>query len=115
MSPCPLVAARQNASRNRAAARIRFVAADVIAEPPRGRFDLVCANLYGPLLLEAAPVLAAATRRTLLLSGIREIEADTVADAYAAEGLEETVRDGDGEWCGLEFSRLTPRRRSREA
>ncbi|MBU4460646.1 MAG: 50S ribosomal protein L11 methyltransferase [Verrucomicrobia bacterium] len=113
--PQALAAARKNALRNRTAAHIRFAAADVIAESPRGRFDLVCANLYGPLLLEAAPALAAATRRTLLLSGIRELEADTVADAYAAEGLAETVRDGDGEWCGLEFTRLTPRRRSREA
>ncbi len=100
-----LAAARQNARRNRAAARVRFVEADILAGAPRGRFDLVCANLYGPLLLESARALAAVTRHVLILSGIREIEADAVAGAYAAEGLSETVRDGDGEWCGMEFVR----------
>jgi ribosomal protein L11 methyltransferase len=103
-----LAAARQNARRNRTGARIRFAEADILAGAPRGRFDLVCANLYGPLLLESARALAAATRHILVLSGIREIEADAVAEAYAAEGLVETVRDGDGEWCGLEFVRPRP-------
>jgi len=108
--PQALEAARDNARRNRTGARIRFAVADILAGAPRGRFDLVCANLYGPLLLESARALAAATRHTLLLSGIREIEADAVADAYAAEGLSEIVRDGDGEWCGLEFTRPAHRR-----
>ncbi|MCZ7592900.1 MAG: 50S ribosomal protein L11 methyltransferase [Kiritimatiellae bacterium] len=68
---------------------------------PKGRFDVVCANVYSRLLIEAAPALAQATRHWLLLSGIREFELDSVAETFMALGGQETVRDGDGEWGGL--------------
>ncbi len=102
--------ARENARRNRAADRIRFEVADVLRRPPGGRYDLVVANLYGRLLARAAAALAAVTRRYLVVSGLREEEGDEVAAALAAEGLEEVLRDGDGEWCGMEFRRRTVRR-----
>ena len=65
----------------------------------------MCANLHGRLLVAAAPRLAAACRAVLVASGIREDEVDAVAAAFAATGLRERVRDGDGEWCGLVFER----------
>ena len=103
--PRAVAHARDNLRRNRLTGRVRLRVADALARPPRGTYDLVVANLYGGLLVRLADVLAAATRRTLILSGIREVEADEVAVAFQSRGLDERVRDGDGEWCGLEFRR----------
>ncbi len=102
-----LAQARKNAKRNRVLDRIRFRAADILASPPRKRFDAVCANLYGGLLIRAAEALTSAARDRLILSGIREAEADAVAEAYVARGAREIERDGDGEWCGMTFD-LSP-------
>lgn len=102
---------RSNARCNRVGPRIRAVAGDALGGLPPGVFDLVAANLYGHLLLQIARPLARAARRRLVVSGVREEEADAVAEALVAEGLEETVRDGDGEWCGMEFRRRVRRRR----
>lgn len=68
-------------------------------------FDLVCANLYGSLLIKAAPTLWNATGLYLALSGIRETEVDNVAGTFLDLGATEVVRDGDGEWAGLLFKR----------
>ncbi len=97
--------ARANARRNRVADRIRFSVRDFTTDGlPKGRFDIVCANVYSRLLIDAAPALARATRRYIVMSGIREPELDAVAETYHALGLRETARDGDGEWSGLLFS-----------
>ncbi len=93
-----------NMRRNRTGRQIKSSVCDLERDSfPKGRFDVVCANVYSRLLIEAAPALANATRHYLVLSGIRESELDSVADAFAAQGGQETVRDGDGEWGGLVF------------
>jgi len=97
--------ARINIRLNRLERRIRLLAGDVTRSLPSGRFDVVCANLYARLLVDAAPALAAAAARYLVLSGMREPEADEVADAFLALGARETARDGDGDWCGLVLER----------
>jgi ribosomal protein L11 methyltransferase len=91
-----------NAARNGVEGKIRFFQADVLepgwhVEPA----DLVCANILTSVLLEAAPLIKRATRKRMLLSGIREIEADAVADTFVQLGCREISRDGDGKWCGL--------------
>ncbi len=97
--------ARQNVRRNRAARAVRLAVRDLAADGfPKGRFDIVCANVYSRLLIEAAPGLARATRRHLVVSGIREHELDGVADAFIPGGAREVVQDGDGEWGGLVLS-----------
>jgi ribosomal protein L11 methyltransferase len=97
--------ARENVRRNRASAAIRLSVRDMEKDGlPRGPFDVVTANVYSRLLIEAAPALARATRRHLVLSGIREFELDSVAEAFMAQGGQEVARDGDGEWGGLVFS-----------
>ncbi len=78
---------------------------DVITDPPPGQFDLVCANLFAPLLIQAAPVLWAATQTYLVLSGIRESEGDAVANTFMDLGARERIRDGDGDWVGLLFEK----------
>ncbi len=103
--PQAVAQARANARRNRVGARVRINARDLAASGlPKGRFDLVCANVYSRLLIEAAPALARAARAHVAMSGIREPELDGVAEAFLALGMRETVRDGDGEWGGLVFS-----------
>ena len=62
---------------------------------------LVFANILTGLLLQAEPKLIGATQKRLVLSGIREIEADAIADTFVQYGMHETSRDGDGEWCGI--------------
>ena len=98
---------RKNAILNRLGAkRIRFFEADVLAhgwETPAA--DIVCANILTPILIQAAPALWRATRRQLMLTGIRETEGDSVAQAFHELGAREILRDGDGEWCGLVFAR----------
>ena len=99
--PQALVHARANLRRNRVLGRVTLAVHDLLQDPPPGRFDLVCANVYGQVLLEAAPVLARCTKRHLVLSGLREDELDGVAEAYRTLGGREIVRDGDGQWGGL--------------
>ena len=91
-----------NAARNGVKERIRFFQADVLdpawcAKPA----DLVCANILTSVLLDSAPLIKRAAKKRILLSGIREIEADAVADTFIQLGCREVSRDGDGQWCGL--------------
>lgn len=91
-----------NALRNGLENRIHFFQADVLkpgwnAKPA----DLVCANILTSVLLEAAPMLKRAANKRILLSGIREIEADAVANTFMELGCKEVSRDGDGKWCGI--------------
>jgi ribosomal protein L11 methyltransferase len=93
--------ARANLAMNRLTRRVKLAVLDITQEAPRGRYDLVLANVYGRILVECAPTLARCATRYLVLSGIREPEVDGVADAYLALGGREIVRDGDGQWAGL--------------
>ncbi|MDF7798098.1 50S ribosomal protein L11 methyltransferase [Pontiellaceae bacterium B1224] len=91
-----------NAERNGVENRIHFFQADVLqpgwyAKPA----DLVCANILTSVLLDAAPLIKRAATKRILLSGIREIEADAVADTFIQLGCKEVSRDGDGQWCGI--------------
>ncbi len=92
----------ENAVRNGVGGKINFFQADVLepgwySEPA----DLVCANILTSVLLDAAPLIKRSTKKRILLSGIREIEADAVADTFVQLGCREVSRDGDGQWCGL--------------
>jgi len=92
----------ENAERNEVGGKINFFQADVLeqgwySEPA----DLVCANILTSVLLDAAPLIKRSAKKRILLSGIREIEADAVADTFVLLGCREVSRDGDGQWCGL--------------
>ena len=92
----------ENAARNGVDGKINFFQANVLepgwySEP----VDLVCANILTSVLLEAAPLIKRSAKKRILLSGIREIEADAVADTFVQLGCREIARDGDGQWCGL--------------
>ncbi len=101
---------RENAALNRLGkGRIRFYSADVLKpEWMRRPADVVCANILTHILIEAAPLLWRATKKRLILTGIRELEGDAVAGAFVAGGAREILRDGDGEWCGIVLGRSQP-------
>lgn len=83
---------------------IRFVQANVLGKGwGRPAFDVVCANILAHILIASAPALLRATRKRLILAGIREVEADDVANTFLSLGAREITRDGDGIWCGLVF------------
>jgi ribosomal protein L11 methyltransferase len=95
----------ENALRNGVEGKIDFFFHDVLE---RGWFkepvDLVCANILTSVLIEAAPLIIRSCKKRLILSGIREVEADGVADTFVQFGCRELSRDGDGQWCGLVLS-----------
>lgn len=68
------------------------------------KYDMVCANIYSSLLIDNAATLLRVTKSWLLLTGIREVELDGVADTFVQLGGREIVRDCDGEWGGLVFA-----------
>jgi ribosomal protein L11 methyltransferase len=92
----------QNAARNGVAGKIHFFQADLLEPGWNAKpVDLVCANILTSVLLDAAPLIRRAARKRILLSGIREVEADAVAETFIQLGGREVARDGDGQWCGL--------------
>ncbi len=92
----------ENAARNGVDGKIHFFQADVLQPGWNSKpADLVCANILTSVLLQAAPMLKRAAKKRLLLSGIREIEADAVAGTFMELGCKEVSRDGDGKWCGI--------------
>ena len=111
--PVCVAKSRENARLNHLGKdRIRFYQADVMGRDwPGHSADVVCANILTNILIEAAPALWQATRKRLILTGIRETEGDAVAQAFLALGARETLRDGDGEWCGLVVEHPRPGKR----
>lgn len=103
--PRALAQARENAVLNGQAHAVEWCESDITVDPPDETFDIVCANLFSGLLIDCAPVLWRATRDKLVITGIREVEVDGVADTYAHLGGMEKTRDGDGEWAGIVFER----------
>jgi len=97
---------RENFVLNGVDGQIELITADILADRPNGSFDLVCANVYISILIEAAPVIVGCTKNYVVLSGIRDPELDSVAVTYAGLGCEEIFRDGNGEWGGLAFRKI---------
>ncbi len=92
----------ENAARNGVEGKIHFFQADVLEQGWNAKpADIVCANILTSVLLDAAPLIKRAAKKRILLSGIREIEADAVAETFIQLGCREVSRDGDGQWCGL--------------
>lgn len=91
----------ENAAANGVGERIEFFQHDISEGWGRGMADIVCANIYASLLIDNAATLLRMTRQCLLLTGIREVEVDGVADTFVRLGGREIVRDCGGEWAGL--------------
>ncbi|ATD81277.1 MULTISPECIES: 50S ribosomal protein L11 methyltransferase [Desulfovibrio] len=70
---------------------------------PGKTYDLVLANILARPLIELAPLIVQACKpgACLVLSGLLEIQADSVEAAYTAQCLPRPRRVLDGEWCAL--------------
>lgn len=90
-----------NAEENGVADRCEFGFCDILAGWEHGSYEVVCANIISGVLMMAAETLYDLTDKFLILAGIREEEADAVADCYVRLGGKEIMRDGDGEWAGI--------------
>ncbi len=101
--PVAIAQANENLLLNGITDGIRCEVMDLAQSWPGQRFDLVIANIYGGLLIELAPRLLRAAAKTLILSGIRAIEAEAVSSVFAQLGCREISSSSDHEWCGLWF------------
>jgi len=94
-----------NAEANGVAEQTEFRPHDITNGWPMDEtYDVVCANIYASLLIDNAATLLRVTKNYLLLTGIREVELDGVADTFVRLGGKEIVRDCDREWSGLVIS-----------
>jgi ribosomal protein L11 methyltransferase len=77
---------------------VMFRRLNVLEWKPDRRWPVVTANVYGPVLIQAAPQIARAVERggILIISGILREQADDVLAAFRAQGLaiERVVRKG---------------------
>jgi ribosomal protein L11 methyltransferase len=74
---------------------------DLLREPPPA-MPVVVGNLLRQLLLRLARALIEPPK-VLIAGGLLATEADEIAAAFAARGLAERRRLGDGEWAALEL------------
>lgn len=74
------------------------------------RFDVVVANILGPVLAALAPRLAGALAPggVLLLSGFTAAEAPALRAAFEALGLEVALQARDGEWVVVQLASTAP-------
>lgn len=101
--------ARANARSNRVARAVRIFRADLSALPQRAarRFDVVCANLTTPLLLQERRRIAARVlpEGALVLAGILHSEFASVVRAFRALGLRLSRARVRGQWQSGTFVR----------
>jgi ribosomal protein L11 methyltransferase len=99
--------ARENAQRNRVAARVKISRGDVTRLSGRAarKYDLVCANLISNLLVaERKRIIArVAPNGTLVLAGILQSEFDSVRGAFESEGMKLIRRRDEKEWASGAF------------
>jgi ribosomal protein L11 methyltransferase len=99
--PDAVDAAIANLTLNGGPAGVSFRVADLAAEPPGPRADIVLANLTGALIVREAGALVAAARPggRLVISGVLDAERDDVAEAFPAAHIDWEARED--EWVGL--------------
>lgn len=95
----------ENAAANGVADKTAFRQHDITDGWADEKYDIVCANIYSTLLIDNVATLLSVAGKYLMLTGIREMELDGVADAFSRLGGREIVRDSDNEWGGLVFAR----------
>ncbi len=99
----------ENALENRALNNVApedFRVAEGGVDVAADSYGCILANiLAAPLKALAAPIAARlAPGGALILSGLLDIQADSVAEAYKAQGMGEPLRLRNGEWAALVWS-----------
>ena len=107
--PTAIRVARANAQQNGVQKMVRFRRLDLTRATVSSlsAYDLVCANLETPLLIEHAPRIGRCLKPggTLVLAGILAAQFDTVERVYAGLGLECVIARTENEWRSGAFCR----------
>lgn len=100
-----VTASRENAASNGAKARfLHFALGPLGEDAPKydeleeKKYDLVVANILGPLLIRFAPQIDRFAGKRLVISGILDEIYPEVLSSYAALGFKEVSRKTLGEW-----------------
>ena len=103
--------ARENEALNFSAPLIRWRRADVRRLRAKSTYDLVLANLFSGILVEAAPQItgSVASSGQLWLSGILHSQQKEVVAAYRAEGLKLKRTIHRGKWLLLQWKKAGDR------
>ncbi|WP_045387228.1 50S ribosomal protein L11 methyltransferase [Falsirhodobacter sp. alg1] len=102
--------AKANVSINNLEGRVACYEAAGFANPDlqaAAPFDLIFANILKGPLLELAPDMArhAAPGGTVILSGLLVVQAESIIEAYEAQGFRLAHREDLGEWSALTLTR----------
>jgi ribosomal protein L11 methyltransferase len=100
--PLALTTAKRNARANRIR-NIEFVLADVLKSKVRGKFDIITANLFSDILIEALPTWSRHLKPggSLILSGILRSQERAVATALRRNGFAVQTVQRRGRWSAL--------------
>lgn len=91
--------ARENAEANDVGNQITFRVGSVDETSPSA--DLVCANLTADVISPLLPTLLKLTCGKLILSGILDIQSESLLDQLHASGISDVEVTQDGEWVCL--------------
>jgi ribosomal protein L11 methyltransferase len=107
--PMAIRVARKNAAANKVTG-VQFRRFDVTQWTPPRTWPVVLANVYGPILIEAASRIAGAVKPggTLILSGILTEQADAVAKAFRAEKIRFLRKVRKGKWVTFLTTKSAP-------
>lgn len=105
IDPVAVDNARENAALNRVEDRLELGTGSVDSLPGDRAFDCILANILANPLIDMAEAICRRLARpgVLVLSGILVEQADRVAAAYVAEGLDAPHVSHSGEWALLVF------------
>ena len=112
IDPVAIEVARSNIMLNGCGSRVRAFVVDGV---PRGRFDLIVANILAGPLLQLAPAIrrAVAPGGVIVLSGLLTWQADEVVAAYVAQGFALQRNNRIAGWSALTLVRRDVRRAPR--
>jgi ribosomal protein L11 methyltransferase len=108
LDPASVRVARANAVQNRVENRVRITRRDLARLPSssRIRYDLICANLTGELLVQELPIILARLKQGagLVLAGILKAQFGVVRRACSSAGLKMTRCQVKNEWQSALFT-----------
>jgi ribosomal protein L11 methyltransferase len=109
--PLAIATAKRNARANRIR-NIVFVLADVSKSRLRGKFDVITANLFSEILIEAVPIWLRHLKPdgSLILSGILRSQEKAVVAALRRNGFDASGVRRRGKWVALIAVRRTAQR-----
>jgi ribosomal protein L11 methyltransferase len=108
--PLACTVARRNARANRAPT-IEFRTGDVLKQNPRGKFDIITANLFSEILISGLPMWLAhlAGGGWLILSGVLRSQERSLLNALRRNSCEAVEIKRRGKWIAVLASRTRKR------